>query len=1182
MESNTGASYGGSGAASSSTNTGGDVISGGGGGGAGLSNAVNIFDTNVELSLVGSTLSLKRPFNQVSDGLESVTSGANKLLKTKVDGSTVTLVSGVLTGGYIAGNGMNISGNTISSTFNNNSGATECVSVNADGTNTTLGVANLSAKTTTLNVGHSTATVNVRGSQINLGSTGDTVNIAGNLTYVNSTQTTIQDKAITLNKATFPTLSGAASESGIEIEEGILQGTAENIFSTMSGFYTQVNTSLYNTFISAPNGRQRFFITSFMGTNVVGVSLNTPYFFSYKDNPGGGYYNFNILDANGNQITAVTPAGFVWNMQYTYYSFSSTAAYVKTSADRNSWELKAPGKAGKLSFPMPDGDLTVGSIGTGSKTEIVLTTLPTLAATTVTYKASSGGASGSKTFTVTSASALGNVTAVQYGYFLYVQEQNVAGAALTGTGLGTPPVPNLCKSVTITGTDIAVELVTALTAQASGTYTLVSANSYTIPSSVNYIYVEMVGAGGGGGGGSTQFSYIGSGGGAGCYSRGKLNVTPGTTYYYSIGSGGVGTVSNTSTTTAAGYGRPTMFSNASMSQYMIVLGGEGGNTPIANSSLGPIGLGKNTSYVTAFTDVLTVGGGDGFASAALSSNALVGGNGGGSYFGGGGRGAQSNSGLEAAKSGVAYGSGGGGGRYSDIGANGAQGVLNINYFSNVVLSNTYTPADPLYLDGSELKIRSGKQTKQVLTGITTESQVATFSSGGVSGTSSVVVTVPAALNGLASVQTYTNQYVLFKKDGQTGTGVSGSILVTSAVTLSTGLTVTLTLATALSATASGTYTLQKVNAFTIPANVYSIVAESVGGGGGGGSAANSAYTGGGGAAGAYVQATLNVTPGQILYYSIGDGGAQQTTLSSAGNAGQSTTINYLSSSILSSHGKGGTSVGTSGNSYGIGGFGVLPIVVPSTVIESSTLIQGGDGLNGGIHIASSQYGPGGSGGASFFGQGGIGGTNLYVAGPGIAYGSGGGGGSSIDTLAREYGAKGAQGVIILTYLSNVALGNNYTPVAPLSFSGSNLLLRSAETNIRYYGTQSSKLSPDTVNSYTTMGTANFTTLINTASNNTIPFDTSTGRYTVPFTGMYLIHSYCNGQSVAPIANIRHYRGTSTSFKPWGEGIPSSSSNNNMNWVFYLQANDVIMITLSATGDIQNSDQVCSLCFKLLV
>jgi hypothetical protein len=144
-----------------------------------------------------------------------------------------------------------------------------------------------------------------------------------------------------------------------------------------------------------------------------------------------------------------------------------------------------------------------------------------------------------------------------------------------------------------------------------------------------------------------------------------------------------------------------MFTNASMSQYMIVLGGEGGNTPVASSSLGAAGLGKNTSYITTFSDVLTVGGGDGYVFAGLTSNALTGGSGGASFFGGGGRGAR-DTGVLASKNGVAYGSGGGGGRNTEIGANGAQGVLNINYFSNTFLQNTYTPVAPLSFSGSNL------------------------------------------------------------------------------------------------------------------------------------------------------------------------------------------------------------------------------------------------------------------------------------------------------------------------------------------------------------------------------------------------------------------------------------------------------------------------------------------------
>jgi hypothetical protein len=380
---------------------------------------------------------------------------------------------------------------------------------------------------------------------------------------------------------------------------------------------------------------------------------------------------------------------------------SAITGYVKTSTDRNNWLFKAPGKAGVLTVPMLDADSTVGGYGSGQQTETVLKTLPTLAATTVTYKASSGGATGSKTFTVTSASALGNVTAVQYGYFLYVQKQNVAGATLTGTGLGIPPlIINLCKSVTITGTDIDLELVVALTAQASGTYTLVKAESYTIPASVNYINVEMVGGGGGGGGGYTgNTPYIGSGGGAGCYARGKLAVTAGTTYYYSIGAGGAASASNTATNTSAGYGRPTMFTNASMSQYFWVFGGEGGNTPTLNTSAIP-GAGESYLSSLGFTDLLSVGGGDATWHGPISSNIKVAGSGGNSFFGGGGRGAMDN--PLAANSGKAYGAGGGGGRNVDAAADGAQGVLCIKYLSNTFLSTVYTPQAPLSFSGSNL------------------------------------------------------------------------------------------------------------------------------------------------------------------------------------------------------------------------------------------------------------------------------------------------------------------------------------------------------------------------------------------------------------------------------------------------------------------------------------------------
>jgi len=602
MESNTGASYGGSGSASSSTNTGGDVISGGGGGGgAGLSNAINDFDTNVELSLEGSTLTLKRPFNQVSDGLESVTSGTNKLLKTKVDGSTVTLVSGVLTGGYIAGNGMNISGNTISSTFNNNSGATECVSVNANGTNTTLGVANLSAKTTTLNVGHSAATVNVRGSQINLGSAGDTVNIAGNLTFVNSTQTTIQDKAITLNKTSLP-VSTAAS-SGIELEEGVIGGVGSlsggnNFFSLTNGtFLIEVNAAYYAIFQSAPNAQQRFYFTSFNGNDPFGVSLNTPYYFQYFSTSAGSYF-FKIYDVNGTVVVPDEP-NFVYQYAYAYYSLNSTAGYVKTSADRNSWVLKAPGKAGAMTIPMRDSDVTV-DFGAGIQSQVVFTT---------------------------------------------------AG----------------------------------------------STSTWTVPSGVTSIVLEMVGGGGSGSSAGTSNATPGSGGGAGQYRKIIFPVSGGGVISYTIGAGGAA-LPATPYQTAGNAGSTTTISYAIGGTTTLTATCAGGNGGVAtagtNSGLSGSGGSSGTITTSLTYSQVVVTGGDGYPGSITGGGNP--GNGGSSYFGGGG-GYNSASG----QAGRAYGSGGCGALSGTSGA-GAGGVVIITYFSNAVLPNTYTPVAPLSFSGSNL------------------------------------------------------------------------------------------------------------------------------------------------------------------------------------------------------------------------------------------------------------------------------------------------------------------------------------------------------------------------------------------------------------------------------------------------------------------------------------------------
>src|SRR5262249_4088653 len=80
---------------------------------------------------------------------------------------------------------------------------------------------------------------------------------------------------------------------------------------------------------------------------------------------------------------------------------------------------------------------------------------------------------------------------------------------------------------------------TAGTGILNGTQDFASSGSWTAPSGVTRVIVELWGAGGGGGdcGGTACFN-PGIGGGAGAYAKSVLAVTPGATYTINVGSGG--------------------------------------------------------------------------------------------------------------------------------------------------------------------------------------------------------------------------------------------------------------------------------------------------------------------------------------------------------------------------------------------------------------------------------------------------------------------------------------------------------------------------------------------------------------------------------------------------------------------------------------------------------------------
>lgn len=207
------------------------------------------------------------------------------------------------------------------------------------------------------------------------------------------------------------------------------------------------------------------------------------------------------------------------------------------------------------------------------------------------------------------------------------------------------------------------------------------------------------------------------------------------------------------------------------------------------------------------------------------------------------------------------------------------------------------------------------------------------------------------------------------------------------------------------------------------------------GGGGSGGKGSTTYSGGGGGGGAY---TSLIVPLSYLAasenYSIGGGGNAQTTASTAGNAGGTTSFNItnhpIGAYVLYAYGGGGGASNNSSTGHGGGGGGGGGYSVGGT----GSLADGGAGgdLTGGVAQASSTtlpgtstYGGGGgsrgfaalntvAGGAAYFGGGGGGGGG--AAGGASAYGGGGGGGGGTTTGAgaggtSTFGGAGGAGAV---------------------------------------------------------------------------------------------------------------------------------------------------------------------------
>lgn len=216
--------------------------------------------------------------------------------------------------------------------------------------------------------------------------------------------------------------------------------------------------------------------------------------------------------------------------------------------------------------------------------------------------------------------------------------------------------------------------------------------------------------------------------------------------------------------------------------------------------------------------------------------------------------------------------------------------------------------------------------------------------------------------------------------------------------------------------------------FTVPDNVYKLKFFVTGGGGGGGGAAkyknDRYYHGGGGGAGGTSIGTVDVTPGEGITLTIGDGGTagQGNSATAGGNAVVNATAGGTTSMAFGN----GSSVTATGGSFGRDGNNKQQLGGNTAAggVGSGGLINltGQGGGAGAVTWQQWQYGADRSGGTSYWGPGPTAessfATNQDAGGTGdgangVNFGTGGAGGGGYSGSSN--GGIGAPGVVVIEY-----------------------------------------------------------------------------------------------------------------------------------------------------------------------
>lgn len=196
-------------------------------------------------------------------------------------------------------------------------------------------------------------------------------------------------------------------------------------------------------------------------------------------------------------------------------------------------------------------------------------------------------------------------------------------------------------------------------------FTAGTSGTYTTPSGVNSILVEMVGGGGGGGGannGGANNAMIGGAGGGGGYTRTWI-ATANASYNYLVGVGGNG---GPNTGAAGSAGTASTWDAGGTSNASAGGGGLGAANSVANALVTKDGgTGGAAAQTTLDTADLVVGGQGGRMGIISNKFQCLAGDGGSSFWGsGGGGGAAANNTSAAGNNGSGNGGGGGGAAYA--------------------------------------------------------------------------------------------------------------------------------------------------------------------------------------------------------------------------------------------------------------------------------------------------------------------------------------------------------------------------------------------------------------------------------------------------------------------------------------------------------------------------------------